>query len=201
MVNWRTKMNLASPNSLCIWFSLLSGRTHFRQIIVYIPRTSDISLENVNTWCPCFVNGYPMLYGVSILGVWDNHCPFIINYFLSFWMCSWEYAGLNIIDTQGYITVVLCNWNRSEITSYIRDDGKRKTKRIWLLYIVVIILMNGIPICLHAPITVSKLLLQMCCVLPADASNELAILLTSAIIATKSLSLFTAEPTPCVHTW
>ncbi|KAK7813305.1 high mobility group b protein 14, partial [Quercus suber] len=36
--------------------------------------------------------------------------------------------------------------------------------------------------------------------LPADASNELAILLTSAIIATTSLSLFTAEPTPCVHT-
>ena len=36
--------------------------------------------------------------------------------------------------------------------------------------------------------------------LPADASNELAILLTSVIIATKSLSLFTAEPTPCVHT-
>lgn len=36
--------------------------------------------------------------------------------------------------------------------------------------------------------------------LPAEASNELAILLTSAIIATTSLSLFTAEPTPCVHT-
>lgn len=35
--------------------------------------------------------------------------------------------------------------------------------------------------------------------LPADIFNELAIPLTSAIIATVSLSLFTAEPMPCVH--
>lgn len=35
--------------------------------------------------------------------------------------------------------------------------------------------------------------------LSAGAPNELEILLTSAIIATTSLSLFTAEPTPCVQ--
>lgn len=35
--------------------------------------------------------------------------------------------------------------------------------------------------------------------LSADTPNELAMLLTSAIIATTSFSLFTADPTPCIR--
>ena len=150
-----------------------------------------------------------MLYEVNILIVWDNHCPYIINYFLSFWTCSWDYDGLNIIDTQGYVTFlsstcricVLYNWNRSEITSYLREDGKSKTKRIWphvVCSFYSYVRDSNMSTCSNYRL---KALASYVLCLPADASNELAILLTSAIIATKSLSLFTAEPTPCVHTW
>lgn len=170
MVNLTIKMNLASP---CAFDShrCLAGLTLGKLLFTFHAHLTSIWKMWILS-CPYSVNGCPMLYGVKILNVWDNHCPYIINYFLSFWTCSWEYVGLNIIDTQGYVTFlsstcricVLCNWNRSEITSYVREDGKRKTKRIWLSYIVVFILMKEIPKCLHAPITVSKLLLQMCCV-------------------------------------
>lgn len=94
--------------------------------------------------------------------------------------------------------------------------GKRKNEK--KMAIMSIVLVEGIPIlCICSAGNIDNLSIysyneheksinhifkalsaDVLC-LPADASNELAILLTAAIIATTSLSLFTAEPTPCIH--
>lgn len=65
--------------------------------------------------------------------------------------------------------------------------------------------MKGIPIFLHIPITVSKVLFQMCCP-PVDASNESAIFLTSTVIATTALIKLVHRSTYTLyvfilHTW